>query len=291
MFMPFGTNVNGEPNMPDSTVRRRAGMPKTMSVDSGIPAFNGVDEDNFTMVVLPSNPQSAQTGPVSPQKQPTPQPSTPQLGTPHLGSLPADEQDIFNSPVQRLRTPMIRSPLRSPIALAAGDERDATAGASNDIVIHEDSAPSAGHRSPPNLPDDKPVLEELPLNERAPEPPRDGSPSRRGLKTPSQSYLNGGEQNGVANGFTNADSGVDRAETQRSRKLLKSGLNSIRARTLEAHGFRRVQEIVRSNADVWGEGPEHAKYGELLVALLEHLEAPPQSFKCPPAKVVGLKAQ
>jgi len=186
---------------------------------------------------------------------------------------------------------MIRSPLRSPVALASGNERDTTAGASDDIIIHEDSASSAGHRSPPNPSDDKPVLEELPLNEQASEPPRDDSPSRRGLKTPLQSYLNGGEQNGISNGFTDVDSGVDQAETQRSRKLLNSGLNSIRARTLEAHGFRRLQEIVRSNADVWGEGPEHAKYGELLVALLGHLEAPSQSFKCPSPKVVGLKAQ
>lgn len=67
------------------------------------------------------------------------------------------------------------------------------------------------------------------------------------------------------------------AETLRSRKLLASGIERIRAKTLDVHGFRRVQDLVKGDQDIWGY--EGQKFGELLMALLDYLETPNGTFK------------
>jgi CLIP-associating protein 1/2 len=53
--------------------------------------------------------------------------------------------------------------------------------------------------------------------------------------------------------------------------------------------FRRLQDMVKSNQDIWGTNDE--KFGELLLASLEYLEAPPETLKAPLAKTANLKVQ
>ena len=47
--------------------------------------------------------------------------------------------------------------------------------------------------------------------------------------------------------------------------MLTSGIERIRSRTLEAHSFRRLQDLVRTNQDIWGDANQ--KFAELLLAL------------------------
>lgn len=57
------------------------------------------------------------------------------------------------------------------------------------------------------------------------------------------------------------------------RHLIDSGIARVRAGSLDTHGFRRLQDLIQCKEDVW---PDATKYGELLLALLDYLEAPPE---------------
>jgi CLIP-associating protein 1/2 len=148
----------------------------------------------------------------------------------------------------------------------------------------------------------KPVLEELPINERTNERPSTPSIINPVLTQSTRSN----EQNvelpapqtptrtphtrnnlikpqSAANSDTSANNSRPDAETLRSRRLLASGIERIRARTLDAHGFRRVQDLVKNGGDIWGE--ESARYGELLLALLAYLESSSDSLRSQNLKI------
>ena len=71
-----------------------------------------------------------------------------------------------------------------------------------------------------------------------------------------------------------------------ARRLLESGIVRVRARTLDIHGFRKLQGLIRDQDDIWGDG---TKFTELLLPLLESLEDPNDESK--PTKALDLKTQ
>ncbi|KAI9816215.1 MAG: suppressor of tub2 mutation [Pycnora praestabilis] len=77
-------------------------------------------------------------------------------------------------------------------------------------------------------------------------------------------------------------------DAQQARRLLDSGITRIRARTLDVHGFRKLQGLVKSGSDIWEGG---AKFDELLLTLLEYLESPNDDSKVLPSKAQDLKTQ
>ena len=185
-------------------------------------------------------------------------------------------------------------------AISNFTEPEAQLGA-DPVQIYEDpfvnDEPTAADAEEPT----KPVLEELPINERTNERPSTPSIANPTLTQSTRSN----EQNielsipqtpsrtphtrhnliktpSAANSDTAASARPD-AETLRSRRLLASGIERIRARTLDAHGFRRVQDLVKNGGDIWGE--ESARYGELLLALLAYLESPSDSLRSQNLKI------
>jgi len=162
------------------------------------------------------------------------------------------------------------------------------------VQVYEDPFVSEETVIPGNETDDeKPVLEELPVNGRANErylseqstTVSDLSRSTRSdeqnvdiqltprhHKTTSTGSIltTNGDPNGGMMQQTNS-------ETLRSRKLLTSGIERIRAKTLDVHGFRRVQDLVKGNHDIWGKNGQ--RFGDLLLALLDYLEAPNDALK------------
>lgn len=159
-----------------------------------------------------------------------------------------------------------------------------------EVKVYED--PFAGHDGEAQKPsdDEKPVLEELPVNEQN----RDRRMSSEAPNGQSADLNEGQKSNGSANGGEEIPV-QDRAEVLRTRRLLASGIERIRAKTLDAHGFRRLQDVVKGDLYIWGEQDQH--FGELLVALLDHLEAPIGSEsggaapKTPNIKAQNLKTQ
>ncbi|KAK0658382.1 Protein STU1 [Lasiodiplodia hormozganensis] len=176
------------------------------------------------------------------------------------GRLGQDDDDSFTMN----KNQKSKSPERASINDAISTE---------EVKVYED--PFASESQKPSS-DEKPVLEELPVNEQNRER-RVSSGTPEGERTEEGQKSNGTE-----------DTAQDRPEVLRTRRLLASGIERIRAKTLDAHGFRRLQDVVKGDLDIWGEHDQ--RFGELLMALLEYLEAPIDS-KTPNVKAQNLKTQ
>ena len=69
-------------------------------------------------------------------------------------------------------------------------------------------------------------------------------------------------------------------------RLLDSGIVRVRARTLDIHGFRKLQKLIQGQNDIWSDG---TKFDQLLLPLLDILEESIEESK--PAKALDLKTQ
>jgi CLIP-associating protein 1/2 len=255
-------------------------MTKHMSVDSGIPGYE--DDSNFTMVNIPNlltQPFGDRPGSSGSQQR---------QSTPRLSPIKSSSNSPL--PLSRLRSPTARSPERakSPLVRVNNDMEAET------VQVYED--PFVGEELAVNGSDadvEKAVLEELPVNGRVNE--RQPSEEPAASDDLSQS-IRSDEQNvdiqrtprhhkttstgSILTTGGDANGGVMQqatSETLRSRKLLASGIERIRAKTLDGHGFRRVQDLVKGNQDIWGSDGQ--KFGDLLLALLDYLEASNEGLK------------
>ncbi|KAF1942252.1 hypothetical protein EJ02DRAFT_422333 [Clathrospora elynae] len=262
--------------------RQRNGLGGSAIVDNDT-AEPG-DEDNFTMVIPNLARPTAQPSQRTPPKSlsssgrlPVPSPRASMLRSPKsMGHL--DGTDLRSS----TRSPHIRSPDRpSTRGTDAGDE----------VRVYED--PFVGEE--PTAVDndmDKPVLEELPINETSNE-------RRQSTGSISSDIVmgNGNEERPRGHHKTTSTGSVlhtesydtNNAEVLKNRQLLASGIKKIEGRTVEAHMFRRMQDMVKSNQEIWG--PNDENFGRLLLACLDFLEAPVQELKAPQLKAVNLKVQ
>ena len=161
----------------------------------------------------------------------------------------------------------------------------------SEVRVYED--PFVGEEpAAASLDSEKPVLEELPLNEknadrRQSTQSSDGdvtmgevaeTPRRGHHKTTSTGSIMHTEP-AEANG----------PEVLKNRQLLASGIKKIQSQTVEAHMFRRLQDMVKSNQDIWG--PNDERFSDLLLACLDYLETPSDLLKTPAVKVANLKVQ
>ncbi len=74
-----------------------------------------------------------------------------------------------------------------------------------------------------------------------------------------------------------------------ARKILDSGIERIRARTLDVHGFRKLQALIRTARDsIWEDG---YKFDELITPLMEYLESPDNEAALRSGKAQDLKTQ
>lgn len=128
------------------------------------------------------------------------------------------------------------------------------------LKVYEDPLPKPEMITSPELLPAPKVLEELPVN-----------------KTKTNYLESEGKPVNTPGKTINVVSG---------RRLLDSGIVRVRARTLDIHGFRKLQGLIRNQDDIWGNG---TKFEELLLPLLETLEEPNDESK--PAKALDLKTQ
>lgn len=111
------------------------------------------------------------------------------------------------------------------------------------------------------------VLEELPINEPAAyQPPRIGPLLAE--ETDKSDYHKDWKEQVKVEGRSIGDKNDN---PYLMRRILASGITRLRAGTLDVHGFRRLQGLIRDREDVWEEG---VKFDELLELLLETLESP-----------------
>ena len=129
------------------------------------------------------------------------------------------------------------------------------------------------------------VLRERPINEQVLQPPFHAD-NREHPATHAEEDIRiiSPSKKGIA--MTIDGVNQDRAEVMKNRRILSSGIERLRAKTLDAHGFRRLQDLVRIPAH-----DSASQISELLVVLVAYLEARPESLKVNPTKANSLKSQ
>lgn len=74
-----------------------------------------------------------------------------------------------------------------------------------------------------------------------------------------------------------------------ARKLLASAISRIRSQSMDVHGFRKLQTLIREPGDsIWEDGYQ---FQELILPLLEYLETPTGEDTTLPGKAQDLKTQ
>ncbi|KAF2639559.1 ARM repeat-containing protein [Massarina eburnea CBS 473.64] len=255
--------------------RQRHGLETSVSVDDDV--IDAGDEENFTMVVPTLGQPPSQPAQHSPPK-PSPSPGHLAAASPRVSPLKSPKA---MSSLDLGRSPRMRSPDRP--STRGTDSQEAVQVYEDPFVSEEPVVPQDG---------DKPVLEELPLNERSGE-------RRQSTRSENNANMMGNASEEPVRGHrkTASNGSVMRAEPSetsgpelaKNKQLLASGIKKIQSKTVEAQMFRRLQDMVKSNQDIWGADDE--KFGELLLSCLDYLEVPAGELKAPPMKVSNLKVQ
>ena len=143
------------------------------------------------------------------------------------------------------------------------------------MKIYEDpfSLSTNGEKSALAASDSKTVLTELPVNNHTPPDAPDENTNNGVLSAPTAPT-------------SPPSSPTSKAEKLRSRKLLQSGIQRIRARTLDTHGYRKVLELTRTvdASDLFGpsDAPSPPRlYDDLLTALCDFVSAAPGTTPIP----------
>ena len=291
-------------DMPISSVRRRPGIDKAMSVDSGIPAMS--DDDNFTMVMPDLKPASGRQREGSPLAFRT---ST-RGGGDETSQIPQTNSPRHTNHAAAQASPSVKShspsAIRSPIRRSTQQEEQRRDTRQDDRQLSgrlRAGSPLKRSVSPAVMPEevqiyedpfnidtrDQPmqdnevshapsVLTELPINEnQRPESPVPVTLAPAHEESDAnEGALNGEGQNGT---LSPPRSPQSKAEALRTRKLLQSGIERIRVRTLDSHGFRKVLDLTRNNEplDLFGSHTESKRYDDLMSALCDYIAQPTDS--------------
>lgn len=272
VVMPLGKGAVDQRDRTGLPGHRRPALDKTMSVDSGMPAM--AEDDGFTMVMPSLHASQRERSPLA-----------------YRSAMQAMQEEP-DSTIQRPSSAHRRSPerssapsLNSGLGISRqGSPLKAATPQPEEVQVYEDPFTSTGTAT--HAAEERHVLGELPVNENV----RVHSPTHSAGSSASPA----GSPRNISDARSPHDhanmSVQDRAEVLRSRRLLSSAIEKIRTKGLDAHGFRRVQDIVKSGHDIWDGGK---KYDELLEVLLEYL----QTFDQDPrlnqttVKAAGLKSQ
>lgn len=212
---------------------------------------------------IQSNTSPVRERPVIPREEPSPQES-PKIELPThtyrpLSPSKADEDFTLVMPSLTNLPDNSAAPISSPIS----KENRLTTPA-KPLKVWEDPFSAVDDETTPRPILTVPVLEEVPINEDAHNLTRiDLNPdevSKTGYQTPDRSKQNS--------------------------RLLDSGINKVKTQSLDVHGFRKLQGLIRdSNKTIWTD----QRFDALLIGLFGYLEAPLTSLA--PEKVQDVKAQ
>ncbi|SMQ54742.1 unnamed protein product [Zymoseptoria tritici ST99CH_3D7] len=243
------------------------------SVDSGLPTL--ADDEGFTMVI--PNLNGSQSRARSPLAYRNPMKAMFEDARERVGKLSPEAQKSMRR------------------ALEDGDGSEQQQGGpakpstpqTEEVQIYED--PFIEDGTQPGAQDDRQVLGELPINENV----RADSPAQSvgSSASPVDSPVNNNDNTSTNSASTPTIPSQDRSDVLRDRRLLASAIERIRTKNLDAHGFRRVQDLARSKLDIWEAGK---KFDELMSVLLEYLRTFDSDVKLtslPASKSSGLKTQ
>ena len=149
-----------------------------------------------------------------------------------------------------------------PQTIDSSDDEDVTTPLKG-LKVYEDPFSSTDDRTTPRPGITAPVLEEVPVNEDASNLARNGTSVNDSTKMEP----------------------ISSEKFKQNSRLLDSGIAKIMAKSLDVHGFRKLQGMIRDNKAAWSDD----KFDVLLLGLFEYLEAPLASLS--PEKIQDVKAQ
>jgi CLIP-associating protein 1/2 len=265
MILPSGREMSGQDKRVTALNSARPVLDKTTSVDSGIPST--IEEDGFTMV-LPTLGRSLREA--SPLSYRSP-----------MKTMFDEAREKLDRPAsshsRKQSDPFVELTRKSPIVRRASPVKSASP-QPVEVQIYEDPVASERAETPVN--GERQVLSELPVNENV----RVQSPTHS-----VDSHIS--PAGSPIRPLDSRSPDQDRSEALRNSRLLVSGIERIRTRALDAHGFRRVQDLAKCQLDIWDNG---TKYDELMSVLLDYLRSFPSDGRLnqlPPTKSAGLKIQ
>lgn len=181
------------------------------------------------------------------------------------GSSPSRADEEFTMVVPTITGLERTQSEKVPQPIDSSDEEDIKAPTRQPMKVYEDPVSSTDDTATPRPTVTPSVLEEVPINEDA--------------MNISRNSISPFDGEGAKNPPMSPD------KLKQGTKLLDSGISKIRAKSLDVHGFRKLQAMIRDNKAVWGDG----RFAALLLGLFEYLEEPLTNLS--PAKVQDVKAQ
>ncbi|RDW92087.1 hypothetical protein BP5796_01481 [Coleophoma crateriformis] len=151
----------------------------------------------------------------------------------------------------------LEQPIEEPI-----EEPETVASSPKPLQVYEDPFSSTDNPTTPKSTFSAPVLEEVAVNEDVAKIVRAGpdGETRKIVEMTPEKY-------------------------KQNSRLLDSGISKVKAKSLDVHGFRKLQSLIRDNKATWTD----EKFDALLLGLFEYLESPLTSLT--PEKVQDVKAQ
>ncbi|KAK2788616.1 suppressor of tub2 mutation [Onygenales sp. PD_12] len=147
----------------------------------------------------------------------------------------------------------------------------------------------------PHTPSKASPLEELPINEPANTPSRkynhrQESPSLSPPSSiPQPTSENSHRRWKKVEGLERRRSLSPRSkDPTRARDMIDRGLSKIRSGAIDVHGYRKLQSLIKYHETILN---DEAKFAEILMVLLEALEAPDPEKKSPTGRSLDLKTQ
>lgn len=138
------------------------------------------------------------------------------------------------------------------------------------LKVYEDPVGGPDAVSPSQANTRTSVLEELPINEPGLYQPR-LSPNFPLLAEETESPLYHRKWINVETAARRVSDSEKTDNPYLMRRILDGGIARVKAGTLDVHGFRKLQGLIRGREDIWEEG---VKFDELLILLLENIESP-----------------
>ncbi|CAG8953942.1 hypothetical protein HYFRA_00010903 [Hymenoscyphus fraxineus] len=201
------------------------------------------------------------SSPILPRSSPPKASPKPRLlTTKTIGSSPVGNDENITLVVPKLSG--LRETHPKPSPTDSSDEEQLST-PSKGLKVYEDPFSSEGDQTTPRPLMTAPVLEEVAINEDAANLMKSPVTAIEPVKAPDMSP----------------------ERFKQNSRLLDSGINKIKSKSLDVHGFRKLQGMIRDNKAAWSED----KFDVLLLGLFEYLESSLENLA--PEKVLDVKAQ
>ncbi|EEU40796.1 uncharacterized protein NECHADRAFT_32798 [Fusarium vanettenii 77-13-4] len=199
--------------------------------------------EDFTLVVPTMaglQRQASAPPPEAPEELSTP--VTESMPEPVLESAPAPAPEPVAEPVAELVVEPTPAPAPVPVLAEPMQVEPVPGTPASTLQVYED--PFTDDQATPKPTFNLPVLEDKPVNADAANLPNAQTPVMQDVDSPER--------------------------TKQNSRLLDSGITRIKARTLDVHGFRKLQSLLRDSKGIFTDD----KFEALLIGLFQYLEDP-----------------